>query len=82
MSLSHSGQSIPERDCQCRGCGSGAYTADLAKDAAGRDAKNIESQREREGEECQLGAARHDAVEMAAIGTAFDNAVIGTGRDQ
>jgi hypothetical protein len=35
-----------------------------------------------EGEECQLGDDRHDAVELAAIGTAFDNAVIGTGRDQ
>src|ERR1700730_7100590 len=33
------------------------------------------------GRECQLGDDRHDAVELAAIGTAFDNAVIGTGRD-
>ena len=81
MSLPHSGQSIPKRDCQCRGGGSSACTSGLTEDAAGHD-DNIESQCEREGEECQLGDDRHDAVEMAAIGTAFDNAVIGTGRDQ
>jgi hypothetical protein len=80
MSLSHSGQSIPERDCQYRGCGSSARTSELAEDAAGRN-ENIEAQCEREGEECQLSNDRHDTVEMAAIGTAFDNAVIGTGCD-
>jgi hypothetical protein len=37
MSPSHSAQSIPERDCQYRGCGSSARTSELAEDAAGRN---------------------------------------------
>jgi hypothetical protein len=81
ISFSHSGESVPEPDRHRGRCSSSGGTRHLPENAAGCN-KEVESEREREGEKCQVSNDRHQVVEISAVLAALDNSVIWTGRNQ
>ena len=81
ISSSHSGESVPEPDPPPGRCRSSGGTRHLPENAAGCN-KEIEPEREREGEKRQVSKDRHQAVEISAVLAALDNSVIWTGRNQ